>query len=117
MSHTPHELTEEFPHLQEKLHALKSSNAHFARLADSYHEINRQIHRAETNVEPLEQLKEVEKISSRYKRCLDAGKTERESVSLAVDMAKAAGYRDLAEYVKENVVWWGKSGEIGCRGC
>ncbi|MFR7440469.1 MAG: aminopeptidase [Lachnospiraceae bacterium] len=50
-----------------------------------------------------EQLKEVEKISSRYKRCLDAGKTERESVSLAVDMAKAAGYRDLAEYVKENV--------------
>ena len=45
MSHTPHELTEEFPHLQEKLHALKSSNAHFARLADSYHEINRQIHR------------------------------------------------------------------------
>lgn len=60
MSHTPHELTEEFPHLQEKLHALKSSNAHFARLTDSYHEINRQIHRAETNVEPLEQLKEVE---------------------------------------------------------
>lgn len=60
MSHTPHELTEEFPHLLDKLHALKSTNAHFARLADSYHEINRQIHRAETNVEPLEQLKEVE---------------------------------------------------------
>ena len=50
-----------------------------------------------------EQLEEVEKISSRYKSCLDAGKTERESVSLAVDMAKAAGYRDLAECVKENV--------------
>ena len=49
-----------------------------------------------------EQLEEVEKISSRYKRCLDAGKTERDSVSLAVDMAKAAGYRDLAEYVKES---------------
>ena len=50
-----------------------------------------------------EQLEEVEKISSRYKRCLDAGKTERESVSLAVDMAKEAGYRDLAECVKQNV--------------
>lgn len=49
-----------------------------------------------------EQLEEVEKISSRYKSCLDAGKTERESVSLAVDMAKEAGYKDLAEYVKEN---------------
>lgn len=49
-----------------------------------------------------EQLEEVEKVSSRYKSCLDAGKTERESVSLAVDMAKAAGYRDLAECVKEN---------------
>ena len=37
-----------------------------------------------------EQLEEVEKVSSRYKSCLDAGKTERESVSLAVDMAKEA---------------------------
>ena len=60
MSHTPHELIEEFPHQQDKLHALKSANAHFARLADSYHEVNRQIHRAESNVEPLEQHKEVE---------------------------------------------------------
>jgi len=60
MSHTPHELAEEFPHQHDKLHALKGSNEHFARLADSYHDINRQIHRAETNVEPLEQLKEVE---------------------------------------------------------
>ncbi len=50
-----------------------------------------------------EQLEEVEKVSSRYKSCLDAGKTERESVSLAVDMAKEAGYRDLAECVKQNV--------------
>lgn len=49
-----------------------------------------------------EQLEEVEKVSSCYKSCLDAGKTERESVSLAVDMAKEAGYKDLAEYVKEN---------------
>jgi uncharacterized protein YdcH (DUF465 family) len=53
MSHTPHELPEEFPDFVEKLHALKVSNAHFARLADAYHEVNRAIHRAETLVEPV----------------------------------------------------------------
>jgi uncharacterized protein YdcH (DUF465 family) len=52
MSHTPHELTEEFPDLADKIHALKTSDAHFARLADEYHELNRQIHRIETDVEP-----------------------------------------------------------------
>ena len=36
------------------------ADAHFAKLADEYHEINRAVHRAETNVEPLEELAEVE---------------------------------------------------------
>lgn len=52
MSHTPHELAEEFPDHVEQIHALKVSDAHFAKLADSYHDINRAVHRAETNVEP-----------------------------------------------------------------
>ena len=52
MSHTPHELAEEFPDKIDAMHALKESDAHFARLADEYHDINRAIHRAETNVEP-----------------------------------------------------------------
>lgn len=52
MSHVPHELHEEFPQQAQKLHALKTSNAHFARLADRYHEVNRAIHRAEAEVEP-----------------------------------------------------------------
>jgi hypothetical protein len=52
MSNTPHELAEEFPEAAEKIHALKTSNAHFAKLADEYHELNRQIHRMETDVEP-----------------------------------------------------------------
>jgi uncharacterized protein YdcH (DUF465 family) len=52
MSHTPHELTEEFPEAADKIHALKESNAHFAKLADEYHELNREIHRLETDVEP-----------------------------------------------------------------
>ena len=52
MSHTPHELAEEFPEAVDKMHALKTSNAHFARLSDEYHEINRKIHRIETDIEP-----------------------------------------------------------------
>lgn len=56
MSHTPHELQEEFPQYAEKLTALKTSDAHFAKLADEYHEINRAVHRAETDVEPTDDL-------------------------------------------------------------
>ena len=54
MSNTPHELAAEFPEFADKMSALKQSDAHFAKLADTYHEV----HRAETNVEPMEQLAE-----------------------------------------------------------
>ena len=60
MSHTPHELAEEFPDKVELMSRLKQTDAHFARLADEYHEINRAVHRAESNVEPMEELAEVE---------------------------------------------------------
>jgi hypothetical protein len=53
MVHTPHELAEEFPEHAERIHALKMSDAHFARLADDYHSINRTIHRAETGSEAV----------------------------------------------------------------
>lgn len=53
MSHVPHELHEEFPQDGERIHALKTGNAHFARLADRYHDVNRAIHRAEAEVEPV----------------------------------------------------------------
>lgn len=49
-----------------------------------------------------EQLNEVEEVSKRYKDCLDAGKTERECVSLAVSMAEEHGYRNLEECIAEN---------------
>jgi len=58
MSHTPHELHEEFPEFDEKITELKQSDAHFARLAEEYHEINRRVHRAETLVEPMEEQAE-----------------------------------------------------------
>ena len=54
MSHVPHELHEEFPEHADRIHELKTANTHFAQLAEKYHEINRAIHRAETNVEPTD---------------------------------------------------------------
>ncbi|MGX9349643.1 YdcH family protein [Shimia sp. W99] len=60
MSHTPHELAEEFPEFVEKMSALKVSDAHYAKMHEEYHELNRKVHRAETNVEPREELSEVD---------------------------------------------------------
>jgi len=58
MSNTPHELAEEFPAHIENMHKLKTENTHAARLFEEYHEINRAIHRAETNVEPTDDFNE-----------------------------------------------------------
>jgi uncharacterized protein len=60
MSHTPHELAEEFPAEVEKMHRLKQDNAHFAKLFDEYHEVNRAVHRAESLVEPTDAAHENE---------------------------------------------------------
>ena len=54
MSHVANELTDEFPAKAEAIHKLKTSDAHFARIADRYHELNRTLHRMETNVEPTD---------------------------------------------------------------
>jgi uncharacterized protein YdcH (DUF465 family) len=56
MSNTPHELHDEFPDLADRITMLKQVDAHFDRMADRYHALNRQIHRAETNVEPMDDL-------------------------------------------------------------
>ncbi len=53
MSHVPHELAEEFPEYSTKMLELKMSDPHFARRFDEYHNVNRQVHRSETNVEPV----------------------------------------------------------------
>lgn len=58
MAHTPHELAEEFPEHAEKIHTLKETNAHFAKLADAYHEVNRTIHRVEERIEPASNERE-----------------------------------------------------------
>ena len=54
MSNTPHELASEFPEFVKLMHHLKETDGHFARLFAEYHTLNRDIHRAETNVEPLD---------------------------------------------------------------
>jgi len=53
MSHTPHELADEFPEHKDKIHELKMNDAHFAKMFDRYHEINRAVHRMETRIEPV----------------------------------------------------------------
>jgi uncharacterized protein YdcH (DUF465 family) len=62
MTHVAHELHEEFPGSADRLHELKLSDPHFARQAERYHELNREIHRIESEVAPasdqhLEELK------------------------------------------------------------
>jgi len=67
MSHTPHELAEEFPEHAERMHRLKLEDAHFARLFEDYHTVNRALHRAETLVEPMEELTEVDMRKTRMR--------------------------------------------------
>jgi Co/Zn/Cd efflux system component/uncharacterized protein YdcH (DUF465 family) len=50
---THNELDEMFPEAKAIIHELKMNDAHFAKLAERYHELNRSIHRMETNVEPV----------------------------------------------------------------
>ncbi|MEL7398419.1 MAG: YdcH family protein [Pseudomonadota bacterium] len=67
MSHTPHELADDFPEHPDRIHDLKVSDPHFARLFEEYHEINRAIHRAETLVEPVEELAEADMRKARMR--------------------------------------------------
>ena len=49
--HTPNELTEIFRRDRDLLTRLKAADAHYARLADQYHDVNREVHRIESEVE------------------------------------------------------------------
>jgi uncharacterized protein len=46
-----HNLLNEFPEYQDKIHQLKLENNHFKKLFDDYHELEHQIHRVNTNSE------------------------------------------------------------------
>lgn len=60
MVHTPHELAEEFPEFATLMSDLRQADAHFAKLGDQYHTLNRALHRAETDVEPTSDAHMVE---------------------------------------------------------
>lgn len=49
--HTPNELTAIFRRDRDLLTRLKAEDAHYARLADEYHAVNRQVHRIEAETE------------------------------------------------------------------
>lgn len=54
MANTPHELAEEFPEFVNQIHHLREIDGHFYRISNEYHEVNRAIHRAETDIEPAD---------------------------------------------------------------
>jgi len=56
MTHTPHELAEEFPNDIAVMHELKMNNAHFQKLSEEYHAVNREIHRIEAEIEPADDV-------------------------------------------------------------
>lgn len=46
-----HDLIHEFPEYKEKIHILKTTNDHFAKLFEEYHEIEHEVRRIEEGVE------------------------------------------------------------------
>ena len=44
--------------MAEAIRNLKAKDAHFRKLVDRYHEINRAVHRAETRIEPTDLMNE-----------------------------------------------------------
>ena len=46
-----HPLAKDFPELKDKIHALKTSNAHFAKLERDYEDVDKAIVRLETGIE------------------------------------------------------------------
>lgn len=46
-----HDLLHEFPQYREAIHALKSTDRHFARLFEQYHELDHEVRRIEEGAE------------------------------------------------------------------
>lgn len=51
MSLEKHDLIHEMPESKEAIHHLKTSNNHFAKLFDEYHEVDHAVHHFETGAE------------------------------------------------------------------
>jgi uncharacterized protein YdcH (DUF465 family) len=65
MSDNQHDLANEFPQYKDKIHSLKTENAHFRKLFDEYHELNKRIGRLEQRIELATQQEEEQVRKSR----------------------------------------------------
>lgn len=62
MSESQHDLAHEFPEHRDRIHSLKTDNRHFARLADEYHDLVKELHRIEAGEEtPADEYVEEQK--------------------------------------------------------
>ena len=53
MAAVHHDLVSELPEYREQIHSMKMSNAHFAKLFDEYHDVNREVIRLEGEGVPV----------------------------------------------------------------
>ncbi len=53
MQYEHHSLINEFPEYRERIHNLKITDGHFRELFDEYHKADREVFRAENNIEPM----------------------------------------------------------------
>lgn len=58
MSHTPHDLSAEFPDRAEAIRARREADPHFRRLAGEYDDVNHAIHLAECRVVAVSEAEE-----------------------------------------------------------
>lgn len=67
MSDTPHKLVDEFPDQLAQIRRLKAVDGHFARICDLYDRVNHDIHLAETDIEPADDVRITEMRKKRLK--------------------------------------------------
>ncbi|MFN8388786.1 MAG: DUF465 domain-containing protein [Bdellovibrionota bacterium] len=58
MSESQHDLAAEFPKYKDRIHTLKTENAHFRKLYEEYHEVTKKIARSEQRVDTLTEIEE-----------------------------------------------------------
>ena len=68
--HTPNELSTVFKRDRDLVTRLKRDDGHFAKLADEYHEVNRQVHRIEAETEAASDER-TEQLKKKRLRLLD----------------------------------------------
>ena len=70
MYYTTNEINNMFIEHAENIHALKHENDTFSSIFDEYHDVTREIHRGETNVEPMDDFR-MEELRKRRLTMLD----------------------------------------------